>query len=105
MRASISLFHLIVLSLSQVCNAQAPSTAPRNLQLPKGYTSLNGKLYFSVPIGNSKSAPADHLLFDEALPANQCAAIPQATDATMTDDSTRCGRFAQNLSPHRGRWG
>jgi hypothetical protein len=76
----------------QVSSAQTQSNAQQtntraSSNLPRGYTSRNGNLYLSIPLGTSTASSSVHAFFDASVPGNQCATIPQATDATMTDDN------------------
>ncbi len=66
----------------------AISNAQEASKVPKGYSLTNGKLYISIPMGESAQPVAARArpLFDMAQPATQCANIPSAVDATATDD-------------------
>ena len=91
MRTRLILFCLVLAALPQVSYTQTPPTTPHTAaaassSLPKGYVSRDSKLYFSIPLGTSTAA-SSHALLDVTVPNNQCATIPQATAATMTDDN------------------
>lgn len=65
------------------------ATAQHVPPVPQGYQLNNGKLYVSLPMGESTQSATNnaHVLFDATLPQNQCATVPAATDANGTDDN------------------
>lgn len=91
MKIRSTFFAATCLLFSIPSTAQHPSAAPVSTTqtTPKGYSLRNGKLYVSVPVGESSQPVSTHhaSLFDMTLPANQCAALPTTADESNTDDN------------------
>jgi hypothetical protein len=71
------------------CLTLMVESAAQTSSLPKGYSRRNGKLYVSIPVGESTQpiSANRHALFDTTLPTAQCAVIPTVVDANSTDDN------------------